>query len=255
MSTLLRCYVLMCFPAWQCHTTLHVPNLGTASSPPRCSHTRIHIAPLSELHLRPLVSESPTPLPYISTHQKKNPGCGSPTRKVSWIFVHRWARRNYRLARALTSCISIEIGVALTTFGGLFMLLGVMLFFDGALLALGNVRLVPQQTIPPTLPECQTQLTIHARMNARADLLIPCAYNFTDPLHFGFDVDHWASEDFLLFRQKTEDPRDDMFLGRHPSRLSQVAVYWNDCGDIWISESLRVCVASWFMDTSVVNIP
>ena len=33
-----------------------------------------------------------------------------------------------------------EIGVALTTFGGLFMLLGVMLFFDGALLALGNVH-------------------------------------------------------------------------------------------------------------------
>ncbi|KAM6502412.1 Got1/Sft2-like family domain containing protein [Amanita muscaria] len=32
-----------------------------------------------------------------------------------------------------------KIGVALTTFGGLFMLLGVMLFFDGALLALGNI--------------------------------------------------------------------------------------------------------------------
>ncbi|KAH7103919.1 Got1-domain-containing protein [Auriculariales sp. MPI-PUGE-AT-0066] len=32
-----------------------------------------------------------------------------------------------------------KIGVALTSFGGLFMLLGVILFFDGALLALGNI--------------------------------------------------------------------------------------------------------------------
>lgn len=33
-----------------------------------------------------------------------------------------------------------EIGVGLTSFGALFMMLGIMLFFDGALLALGNVR-------------------------------------------------------------------------------------------------------------------
>jgi len=34
---------------------------------------------------------------------------------------------------------SQKIGVALTTFGALFMMLGVVLFFDGALLALGNL--------------------------------------------------------------------------------------------------------------------
>ncbi|PAV18557.1 Got1-domain-containing [Pyrrhoderma noxium] len=32
-----------------------------------------------------------------------------------------------------------KIGVALTSFGGAFMVLGVLLFFDGSLLALGNI--------------------------------------------------------------------------------------------------------------------
>ncbi|EDR09139.1 uncharacterized protein LACBIDRAFT_294074 [Laccaria bicolor S238N-H82] len=40
-----------------------------------------------------------------------------------------------------------KIGVALTTFGGLFMLLGVMMFFDGALLALGNILFVSGLTL------------------------------------------------------------------------------------------------------------
>ncbi|KAF5351660.1 hypothetical protein D9756_007433 [Leucocoprinus leucothites] len=50
----------------------------------------------------------------------------------------------------------------------------------------------------------------------------------TDPLHFGFDFDYRATEDFLLFREKAKDTRDNMLLGRYPPRISQMAVYWDD---------------------------
>ncbi|KAM5530377.1 hypothetical protein V8D89_015938 [Ganoderma adspersum] len=40
-----------------------------------------------------------------------------------------------------------KIGVALTSFGGLFMLLGIILFFDGALLALGNILFLSGVTL------------------------------------------------------------------------------------------------------------
>jgi len=42
-----------------------------------------------------------------------------------------------------------EIGVGLTSVGTFFMLLGVVLFFDGALLALGNVRSPPSSPAQP----------------------------------------------------------------------------------------------------------
>ena len=48
---------------------------------------------------------------------------------------------NYPHSLKYPTCPRAEIGVGLTSFGALFMLLGVMLFFDGALLALGNVRI------------------------------------------------------------------------------------------------------------------
>ena len=70
------------------------------------------------------------------THPTQTP-CGSQT--------HRVLSRAFANTLASLTCVA-EIGVALTTFGGLFMLLGIMLFFDGALLALGNVRDCVNQT-------------------------------------------------------------------------------------------------------------
>ncbi|KAF9506204.1 hypothetical protein BS47DRAFT_1429769 [Hydnum rufescens UP504] len=40
-----------------------------------------------------------------------------------------------------------KIGVALTSFGAFFMLLGVLLFFDGGLLALGNILFISGLTL------------------------------------------------------------------------------------------------------------
>ncbi len=57
--------------------------------------------------------------------------------------VDRWSKYVYHFnnySPEAEDWICAEIGVALTSFGALFMLLGVILFFDGALLALGNVR-------------------------------------------------------------------------------------------------------------------
>lgn len=123
----------------------------------------------------------------------------------------------------LLTCFISEIGVALTTFGGLFMLLGVMLFFDGALLALGNVR--------PNSSQLTTQTSKPLILFSK----------FTDPLHFGFDADHWSPKDILLFCQETEDSWDGVFPGRNPPRFYEMAVYWNARGDLWIFESFRVC--------------
>jgi hypothetical protein len=50
------------------------------------------------------------------------------------------ALRDCSLFRHFDNILRVtEIGVALTSFGALFMVLGVIMFFDGALLALGNV--------------------------------------------------------------------------------------------------------------------
>ena len=86
----------------------------------------------------------------------------------------------------------------------------------------------------------------------------PCMRMFilvslTDPLHFGFNPDHWASKNVLLFREKTKDSWDSMFLGRCSPGISQVAVYWNDRRDVWVLESLRVTFVLFIFNRNVVS--
>jgi hypothetical protein len=59
------------------------------------------------------------------------------------IFQRRknWTWPLTRSASFFGCFIIIEIGVGLTAFGLFFMLMGVMMFFDGGLLAIGNVRI------------------------------------------------------------------------------------------------------------------
>jgi hypothetical protein len=87
-----------------------------------CPYIPTHLSPP---HSRQLYARNSLAAPLLIEGK-----CGSLMRRV----------RLNTFLKVYADVLTQEIGVALTTFGGLFMLLGVMLFFDGALLALGNVR-------------------------------------------------------------------------------------------------------------------
>lgn len=87
--------------------------------------------------------------------------------------------------------------MALTAFGTLFMVLGVLLLFDGGLLAVGNVR-----------------------ENSKTLLKL-------DPLHCWSRLDHRLSTDICILRPKTEIKRHNMLLWRRDTHFHQKTFHRN----------------------------
>jgi hypothetical protein len=101
------------------------------------------------------------------------------------------------------------------------MLLGVILFFDGALLALGNVRHSHFLLLRP-----QTRLVVSS----------------TGTLYIRPHADHWTAKDILLLRTETENSGYGVFPGRHPPRVSEMAIRWGGRGDVRVLEFVWVSV-------------